>query len=554
MILKYKFTYLSNNNTLINFLTNIAEESAIEYVITRDENEIDFYINAHEEELLSFADKLSADLPMSIFLKNTSAELAEDMPKSSCTSQARRELNLPFCPKCFKKAEDENASDFYNPFTTCKMCADTKSIHELIITSAHDVKHTDAYKKVFQELATDINEGKKIKIRTLSGVFIFQKLENLKTSADQKNITLLCTNLANISTVVVAKKAEIITLACIEKPQLELRVNELFKSKEILKVQSVSVRYANDLLLYLLSKELIKFGVDFLHYTEDGDYDLSVDFTNFDESETVSIPKVKIVDNDRLVMIDSENYDKKLMRLYHEFKDKNKGHFMVLLYENNLLEKSVLNFYSSSHDDDNIALYSKKFDGFLDILNYKLPKSMHELFEEIERDENGSKLLQNYRNKYSQNYENALNFDISHLDKNSIYSFYKITEVILGLKATVLSGAASCLLEKGPRIDYKFIESDTFYGKKFNYVKLIKSGMSFRLAGVDDNTISLGYIESYTHFISNIVDEVNNQTKLDGISLCGDLFANETISRFVHKSITKNFKMYYNKDFVIQVM
>jgi hydrogenase maturation factor HypF (carbamoyltransferase family) len=78
--------------------------------------------------------------------------------------------------------------------------------------------------------------------------------------------------------------------------------------------------------------------------------------------------------------------------------------------------------------------------------------------------------------------------------------------------------------------------------------------MSFRLAGVDDNTISLGYIESYTHFISNIVDEVNAQTKLDGISLCGDMFANETVSRFVHKSITKNFKIYYNKDFVVQVI
>lgn len=118
---------------------------------------------------------------------------------------------------------------------------------------------------------------------------------------------------------------------------------------------------------------------------------------------------------------------------------------------------------------------------------------------------------------------------------------------------SVLEGANNALVSKGPRIDYKLKESDKIYNKEFDVLKFIQSGISYKLAGTDDRVISLGYVESFAQFISSCVDMVNEEMPLDGISLCGDLFANKLISSFVHKSITKNYKIYYNKDFPIQI-
>ncbi|PHO15065.1 hypothetical protein CPH92_08650, partial [Malaciobacter marinus] len=241
-----------------------------------------------------------------------------------------------------------------------------------------------------------------------------------------------------------------------------------------------------------------------------------------------------------------------------KFKEPSKSHFMVLLHEYNFYNKSILNFYSSTKEDDNIALYSKDIEGLLDIVSYKLPNSIEEIFETLKKDETASKLLENYKNKYSDIYENAKNCDISSLKTNSIYSYWKIISVILGFTSKIeednvlLNNATACVLDKGPRIDYKLKESDKIFNKEFLLHKLIQSGMSFKLAGVDDKTLSLGYVESFAHYISTLIDDIHSEVKLDGISFTGNLFSNELISKLVHKSITKNFKIYYNKDFVIQ--
>ncbi|MBU0720273.1 hypothetical protein KJ877_02910 [bacterium] len=552
MILEYKFEYLSNNNTLVNFLTNIADASDMKFEITKEKNEINFYVDADEEAMSSFASTIASDLPMSVFLQNTAVSLVQEMPPSNIQADKTKQFNLPFCPKCLQKAESAESSDYYNPFTTCPMCCDTKDIKEFIVSFGDEIKRTDAYKEVFEDLASRIHQGLGVRFKTLSGTFIFEKLENLQEDKNQKDIKLLCTNLANISNVVVAKKAEIVALACIEKPQMDFRINELYKSKNIIQAKRLSVRYPNDLILYLLSKELRALGIDFLSYKNEGSYDINVDFENFDAKESLKIPKLKILEQNRALVLESENYDKKFMQVFESLKEKNKAHFMVLLYENSLLQKRILNFYTSSRDDDNVSYYAKDLEGFLDVLNYRLPKSIQEVFEDIQKEESGERLLKNYKNKYPDSIKTALEFDLSVLKNASIVSFWKIAESILGFKNSILDNASLSLLEKGPRIDYKLFESARIYNKEFNYIKLIQSGMSFRLAGVDERTISLGYIESYAHFISNIADEVNKEMELEGISLSGDIFADERISHYVHKSIGKNFKIFYNKDFVIQ--
>lgn len=553
MILEYKFEYLSNNNTLINYLLDIAGDEKMTIALVRDEDNINCYAQAEQDELLAFSDKISTNLPMSMFLTNTDLKIVEEMPKSNIKTTIDKKYNLSFCPKCLQKVQDEKSDNYYNPFTTCKMCSNTSSIDKLIVSNGDETKDISEFKEVIQEVAKNINDGLKVKIKTLSGTFVFEKLDNLKDQENQTDINLLCTNLINIANVLIAKKAEVVALASIEKPQLNLKINEVYKYKNIIKTPSVNVRYSNDLMMYLISKELINYGIDFLSYKKDDTFDYSVDFNGFEQNEELDIPKVKLLSNDKLVVLESNNYDKRLNQFYEKFEESSKSQAIVALNENNLLKKKVLNFYNSTTQDDNVVLYSYELNGFLDILKYELPNTMQELFDTIANDdETGEKLLNNYKNKFPENYEKALNFDMSTLNANSIVSFWTIVETILDLNDTILNLAGASLLEKGPRIDYKLLEQEEFYDKTFNIVKLIKSGVSFRLAGVDDNTISLGYIESYTHFISSIIDLVTEEGELDGICLSGDLFTYDIVSQLVHKGITKNHKIYYNKDFPIQ--
>lgn len=553
MVLKYKFEYISNNHTLINFLIKASQELSIENKIIKSEDSIEFYVSEEPEKLLTFSDLLSNYIPMSIFLKNTSVEEVEEMPSQSSYEEIKNEFNLPFCPQCLQEVDNENSVNYNNPFVSCECCTPIKNDKQYVLTKKNETEKSVDYLAVLQKVSNALSNGLKVKIKTFSGTFIFERLENLIQYDKQENLNLLCTNLMNISNVFVAKKSEVVALASLEKPCLNLRVNEIFKSKNIIKTQSANVRYVNDLSLYLLSKELQKENIDFLRYEKEGEYDLFLDIEGLQEEPLLDIPFIKILDNEKVLLLNNKNFNSKLTEMYEKFEEKNKGHFMILLEENSLYNKSIVNFYASSLDDDNISLYTNNMGSFVDILNFELPKNMEEVFAQIRKDETGVRLLDNYKEKFPKDYENALAFDISTLTKKSIVSYWKIARAALGMNVGIINSATSCLLDKGPRIDYKLVEQDKIYNKEFNLAKMIKSGISFKLAGVEDTTIALGYIESYAHFISNVVDEINNEVHLDGISLCGDIFANNLISNFVHKSITKNYKIYYNKDFVIQV-
>ena len=124
--------------------------------------------------------------------------------------------------------------------------------------------------------------------------------------------------------------------------------------------------------------------------------------------------------------------------------------------------------------------------------------------------------------------------------------------MILNFENSVLENANNCFLEKGPRIDYKLFDSKKIFHRKFDYIGMIKTAISFKLAGVDEETISLGLVESLANFIGNEIDNINSSYEVTGVSLCGDLFANERFNLLVEKNILKNFKIYYNKEFVIQ--
>ncbi|WP_072681915.1 hypothetical protein [Arcobacter sp. LA11] len=550
MVLEYKFEYLSNNNTLVTFLDNILKKRDVNYKILRDENYIFLYIEDEDKKLLTVSDILSNELPMSIFLKNFTLEVVPEIPKKDYTLTLN-ELKLPHCSNCLVNIENEESTDFYNPFFDCDICGTTCDVSNLkFLKNGEEIKYKN-YKELFAMLALKISENNKIKIKTSNGDFVYSKLN--KELNEDSNI--ICTDINELSRLVVSTKEKTVALLSIEKPIVNFNINQVYKNNNNLNIDKINIRYPNNLILYLLSKELSRFGICFLEYEESKDYDCELVYTSTDV-KSIS-PKI-VINDSKIMILENENYDKKLEEIYDTFDEKAKGQFMVLLEENNLSDKSILNLFSSTKYDDNICLYSNKIDGMLDILNYKIPETIKYIFEEISKDEIGKKLIENYKTKFPNEYENALNYDISKFKNNSIFSLWNIAAIILGIKKDdsskniIFENASNAILEKGPRVDYKLLDSQKIFSREFNINKFIQSGISFKLAGVDDKTLSLGYVESFSYYLANIVDEVNSEFEIDGVSLCGDMISNELFYKLIKKAITKNFKIYYNKDFPIQ--
>ena len=540
MVLKFKFKYKSSNKTYVNILHSFIENYECKYKVLQDLDNVYLLVEAKEQVLEEVSNNLSKYLPMSIYYEGLEVDVVKSMPDLESTKADNQALNS-FCPKCLDQVESKLDSNYYNAFKFCKVCKTFESAIFLL-----DKKEEHSSKELFERLAKLINENKRIKIKTVSGTFIFKKLDSIDMAKE-----LLCTNLQNISNLVVEDKQSIVALASIEKPKISFRINEIYKMKEKLSKDYIDIRVANDLTLYLLSKELEKYDINFLEvYAENSDFDTFLDVKS-DDIFNIDIPKIKYCENQKLVL-ESNSYAKNLDVVYNRFEEKNKAQFMTVLSENFLFEKSILNFYLSTKEDDRFTFYSEELNGFVDIsTKYTLPKSMSDLYEEIKKSESGEKLLENYKQKFPAEYNNSLSYDLESLDKKSFLTYFKVAKEVLGFEKDIITNAQECYLEKGPRVDFKMIDNEKLYLREFNYVSMFKTAMSFKLAGVDEVTLSLGFIDSLASFLASEVDNINDLYEVEGISLCGDMFTYDIFTKLVLNNITKNYKIYFNREFVI---
>ena len=105
--------------------------------------------------------------------------------------------------------------------------------------------------------------------------------------------------------------------------------------------------------------------------------------------------------------------------------------------------------------------------------------------------------------------------------------------------------------QKGPRMDYRVMEEDKV-NSDFNSYRLIKSAMSFKLAGTDDMTLSFGIMESFAYFLSDIADIHKESLNSNKIALGGSLFGYSKFTELVAKNLLANHSIYFNQELAIE--
>ena len=182
-------------------------------------------------------------------------------------------------------------------------------------------------------------------------------------------------------------------------------------------------------------------------------------------------------------------------------------------------------------------------DTFSEILHIDFPLNPARILAEIATRENGDKLLANFTSHFG---GNSLDFgesfkdftkatsakgDFSKSSKNLIEFFSIIAKVLrLCQKSasveegvdSVLNNAKLFLRDKGPRIDYKTLKSSQG-GLTLDMPRILRSAMSFSLAGVDSATLCYGVVDSLCEFVGSLARDMGQNYAIKKVFLCGDM-------------------------------
>lgn len=555
MILAFEFNYISHNGILENLLKEIANDFGIVHKIIRKESIVTLFVDADEVRLGTFADTLSSSLPLSIFFKSSSVEVLESMPEEEEVLPSMA-YTVEFTPKILASVDAPSSPQYLSPFVVVPKDASIHLVHEG--KNLLHVNMTEGYESLYEKVSELIVAGENIAIQTKNGHFVFGKIENISACSHVVFPEVIATDLSVVERMVVSRENEIKALASLERPSIRFKVNALFAQKEIFQEARVMLRLADDLFLYQLSKRLFAKGIHFLFKASPKECQ-SLYSVDYEQTLKALEPLVvSVLENGTILIVQGKSYASEALKgSLKKFDEPSHAALASILQEHKLFDTALSCFYFSRTHNDRVMHYSKE-NGMLNLVEILLPSSFAELFAEIERSSpSAERLVASYKEQFPELYEKAIHTVIPNTLPKSIYSLWKIVAIVLGISDN-FDRAAEQLIEnaedfggqKGPRIDY-YLEKEDALSSDLNYVRLLRSGMSYKLAGTDTITLSFGCMESLSFFLSDMADSHKDNLTSSKIALCGSLFGYKRFTEILSKNIKPNHTICLNKELPI---
>ncbi|PNV82519.1 MAG: hydrogenase [Sulfurimonas sp.] len=543
MILEFSFNYLSSSLIYEKIILNTLGVFFLESKIIKSADNLFLYVKSDDsDELESFANRLSLELPHSIFLHNTDVKVVDEMPQESSALPLISKLPMAFCPKCLREVMDELNENYYNIFHECEVCG----------YSVEGEKKS--YKDDFVNLAKSISDGLVAEVNTFYGKYFVGQLGK---KCNEVDFDIISYDLATIAHYTNATNSEMAALGAIEKPFVKLKTNIKFKMDfEDVADELIRFKLSDDFVLHLLLHELHKLGINLIFITKEKlPSDVKFDLEEYEkELEPIEV----VIGDNHIAIVRGE---KGLP--YQDLANSNDliphiGAFFSVIKEHSLFDKTVAGVNISKEYHNNILVYSKKF-GTISYLSlwFKFD-SIKDVFDSIiSSNESGKKLVENFKNKFPEHYE-AISVITFNEEEFNVYKLWGIVSIVLGYSketnlfkaAKILEDSASSFLgTKGPRIDYKLkrVDSKVY----LDPLMTIRTAMSFKLAQVDQLTLSYGVIESFVEFVSSQLDDIKEEMKSDAVVVTGSLLQNRHLFSKLSKEVSVNHKLYFNKELPI---
>lgn len=543
MLLEFVLDYRSSSLMYEKIFLRTLKEHALSGKFLREHFILKLYVEADTPEALeSFATDFSEALPHSIFLYKSEANIVDEMPENAIDILEAIKLPSPYCPKCLKEVTDIEHPNYYNIFTECEVCG------------YGNEGERKSYKIEFEEAAKSVKTGKILELDTS-----YRKYFVGLPSAICNDVPcdMLCYDLSTVEYYSYAEKYEITSLGAIEKPSIKLKKKMKFiMDFEEVKTDLLRFRLPDDFVLFLLMEELHVLGVDLVFITDTyikSDTSLSL----ITAKEEMTPIELVVSENDIAII----SGDKGLPSFPINAQKVNpvEGSFYSVIKEHHLEDEIVAGVNLSKTYKNNMMAYGKKF-GTLEYLSFGFTfDSMQEIFDQITAtNETGVKIIGNYQKKFPEHFEKIS--QIVFKEKNfNIYALWGIVAIVLDFidtdnpleAAKVLEVQAMTFLgEKGPRIDYKLLNIDNKV--YLDPLMTIRTAMSFKLADVDQLTLSYGVVESFLEFIANELDEMKQNMGISAVVVTGSLLGNKHLFSKMSKEIAVNHNIYFNNELSVE--
>ncbi|MCQ2863050.1 protein hydE [Helicobacter pylori] len=474
-----------NEKTSLNF-TPLLEQMAFHlqarfYSVYKD-NTTSFYLQASAEITLEFAQKLSEILPFSLdfsflSLKEITEPLDENLFQTTSLSKP-----LFMNAKEHQDFLDKNAS----------LYADTLG---LIKNTAFkgDVIHSP------KELIDCLTQLKGM-LKTQDFIPIFTSRGALSLSLKNPSPSVIFSDLSSVLTCTKLPLEDAKYLASLEKPSIKAPLKSVFK--DTFKNDEIIAQLPYDLILNLLCHILQDEGIEFVFMHESHSCEALLHYEAlFKTPKRLITPAKKFVLENHLSTFPFKDELEFLSAtpnsivLYFSFKRPTR----LLLHANGSLK----------------TLLSVSFD-------------FNQIFNTLKQDEKASRMLQNYAAKFPDFYTRIVELSQYNLGGANLLDFFRILGFVLGYSEnfhshSVISLAKECLRPKGPRIDYKILKDDSLK-MALNFSKIMHSAMSFRLAGVENEILSLGILDSLAEFLGNFIWDNAQNFSVQEVTIVGDFF------------------------------
>lgn len=451
------------------------------YSVYKD-NTTSFYLQASAEITLEFAQKLSEILPFSLdfsflSLKEITEPLDENLFQTASPSKP-----------LFMNAKEHQ--DFLD--NNSSLYADTLG---LIENTAFKGKMIHSPKELI-----DCLTQLKGMLKTQDFIPIFTSRGALSLSLKKPSPSVIFSDLSSVLTCTKLPLEDAKYLASLEKPSIKAPLKSVFK--DTFKNDEIIAQLPYDPILNLLCHILQDEGIEFVFTHESHSCETLLHYeTLFKTPKRLITPTKKFVLENNLSAIafkDELEFLKETPHsiiLYLSFKRPTR----LLLHANGSLK----------------TLLSVSFD-------------FNKMFNALKQDEKASRMLENYATKFPDFYARVLELSQYNLGGANLLDFFRILGFVLGYSEdfcaqSIIPLAKECLRPKGPRIDYKILK-DNSLKMALNFSKIMHSTMSFRLAGVENEILSLGILDSLAEFLGNFIWDNAQNFSVQEVTIAGDFF------------------------------
>ncbi|WP_101000941.1 protein hydE [Helicobacter pylori] len=474
-----------NEETSLNF-TPLLEQMACNlqarfYSVYKD-NTTSFYLQASAETTLEFAQKLSEILPFSLdfsflSLKEITEPLDENLFQTTSLSKP-----LFMNAKEHQDFLDKNASLYANALGFVKNTA-----------FKGDIIHSP---KELIDCLTQLKE----RLKTQDFIPVHTSRGALSLSLKKPSPSVIFSDLSSVLSCTKLPLEDAKYLASLEKPSIKASLKSVFK--DTFKNDEIIAQLPYDPILDLLCRILQDEGIEFVFMHESRSCEALLHYEAlFKTPKRLITPAKNFVLENHLSTLPFKDELEFLSTtpnsivLYFSFKRPTR----LLLHANGSLK----------------TLLSVSFD-------------FNQIFNTLKQDEKASRMLQNYATKFPDFYARVLELSKYQLGGANLLDFFQILGFVLGYSEdfctqSVIPLAKECLRPKGPRIDYKILKDDSLK-MALNFSKVMHSAMSFRLAGVENEILSLGILDSLAEFLGNFIWDNAQNFSVQEVTIVGDFF------------------------------